>query len=124
MSQTLPDEEKNVFVETELFNENELDEEFVRASGPGGQHRNKVQSGVRLKHIPTGLVVMATERRTQSENRRVARERLAEKLAELNAPVIPRVETKPTRASKNKRVDSKTRRSEVKSLRKIRKEDW
>lgn len=113
-----------MFIETELFTENELDEKFVRASGPGGQHRNKVQSGVRLKHIPTGLVVMATERRTQSENRRVARERLAEKLAERNAPIIPRVETKPTRASKNKRVDGKTRRSEVKSLRKVRKEEW
>lgn len=123
MSQTLPDEEKKMFVETELFRESDLAEEFVRASGPGGQHRNTTMSGVRLTHVPTGLVIMATERRTQSENRRVARERLAEKLAERNAPVIPRVDTKPSRRAVNKRLERKSRRSEVKKLRTIRKED-
>lgn len=47
-----------------------------RASGPGGQHRNKTDSAVRLTHLPTGLVVTATESRSQHENRRVAHERM------------------------------------------------
>ena len=40
------------------------DEEFFVASGPGGQHRNRTESGVRLTHRPTGIVVLATERRS------------------------------------------------------------
>ena len=53
-----------------------------RATGPGGQHRNKTDSAVRLTHIPTGVVVTATEDRSQHVNRRVAWERLDAALAE------------------------------------------
>jgi hypothetical protein len=54
---------------------------FVRSGGPGGQHRNKVSSGVRLLHLPTGATAMALERRSQHENRRHALTRLRRALA-------------------------------------------
>jgi len=55
--------------------------ETYRASGPGGQHRNKTDSAVRLTHRPTGVSVTATERRSQHENRRVAMKRLRKAIA-------------------------------------------
>lgn len=54
---------------------------FVRRSGPGGQHRNKVESGVQLTFIPAGISAEANERRSQAENRRVALRRLRLQLA-------------------------------------------
>lgn len=51
-----------------------------RSSGAGGQHRNKTDSGVRLTHLPTGVVVTATEERSQHQNRTVAWERLIDRL--------------------------------------------
>ena len=59
--------------------------EFFRASGPGGQHRNKTASAVRLTHLPTGLVVEATEERCQHKNRAVAFQRLETRLKDLAA---------------------------------------
>jgi hypothetical protein len=55
--------------------------ETMRASGPGGQHRNKTESGVRMRHGPTGVVAQAFERRSQHENRAVAVRRLRENIA-------------------------------------------
>ncbi len=55
--------------------------ETYRASGPGGQHRNKRDSAVRLTHRPTGVVATATERRSQHENRRRAVKRLRKAIA-------------------------------------------
>jgi len=55
--------------------------ETYRASGPGGQHRNRTESAVRLTHIPTGVVVTATERRSQHENRHRALSRLRKAIA-------------------------------------------
>lgn len=59
----------------------ECDIRFVRRSGPGGQNRNKVETGVVLTHRPTGVVAEASERRSQSENRAVALFRLRVNLA-------------------------------------------
>jgi hypothetical protein len=52
-----------------------------RASGPGGQHRNKTDSGVRLRHRPTGLTAQGVERRSQHENRATALKRLRARIA-------------------------------------------
>ncbi len=59
------------------LNEAELDETFSHASGPGGQNVNKVATRVTLRHLPTGIVVTVQDTRSQADNRRLARERLA-----------------------------------------------
>jgi protein subunit release factor B len=64
----------------ESLNENELEEQFVRSSGPGGQNVNKVSTKVLLRHIPTSVTVTVQEGRSQAGNRRLARERLLELL--------------------------------------------
>lgn len=58
------------------LDEADIKEEFIRTSGPGGQHKNKVSSSVRLTHTPSGVSVVADGERRQSQNRAVARERL------------------------------------------------
>ncbi len=60
--------------------EADLTEQFIKASGPGGQHVNKTQSGVFLVHKPSGLKVKMTKERSQSLNRFFARRRLSELL--------------------------------------------
>jgi protein subunit release factor B len=93
----------------------ECEETFFVASGPGGQHRNKTESGVRLAHRPTGVVVTATERRSQAQNRGAALERLRARLQGLAHRPKPRRATKPTRGSKERRLSEKKRRGERKA---------
>jgi len=95
----------------------ECDQELFTAGGPGGQHRNKTASGVRLTHPATELSVTATERRSQSLNRRVALERLRRGLRVLARPVKVRRKTAPTEASRRRRRENKARLSAKKALR-------
>lgn len=98
--------------------ERDCDLEFFVAGGPGGQHRNKVETGVRLTHRPTGIVVTATERRSQSANRDAAFERMAEKLEKMQRPRKPRKATKPTAASRYQRIEKKRQKGKLKQSRK------
>jgi protein subunit release factor B len=68
--------------------------ETYRSSGPGGQRKNKTETAVRIKHLPSGITVIATEYRSQSQNRELAFERLRERLKKLNRPRKRRVPTK------------------------------
>jgi protein subunit release factor B len=97
--------------------ERDCDVEFFVAGGPGGQHRNKVETGVRLTHRPSGLVVTATERRSQSANREAAFERMAEKLEARQRVRKTRRATKPSAASKEARRKEKKKTSERKQAR-------
>lgn len=90
---------------------------FFIASGPGGQHRNRNATGVRLVHRPSGIVVTATERRSQAANVEVAFARLARRLEAASAVDAPRVPTRPSRGASVERRDTKRRRGTTKTLR-------
>jgi ribosome-associated protein len=95
----------------------ECEETFFTGSGPGGQHRNKTESAVRLVHRPTGVAVTATERRSQAQNRSAALARLRERLAALARRPKARRPTRPTRGAKERRLADKRRHGERKASR-------
>jgi len=90
---------------------------FLKAGGPGGQHRNKKETGVRLLHRPTGLVVTATERRERQQNLALAWERLERALERRRRKPKPRKKTRPTKASVARRLEAKSRRANIKRSR-------
>ncbi|MGC4115074.1 MAG: peptide chain release factor-like protein [Myxococcales bacterium] len=96
----------------------ECDLEFFTAGGPGGQHRNKTETGVRLRHRPTGFVVAATERRSQLQNRGAALERLRAKLLAFSHVAKKRKKTRPSLGSKRRRLEGKRRQGDKKRERK------
>ena len=96
----------------------DLEITHVKGSGPGGQNRNKRMSGVRVRHLPTGLTVTATERRSQPQNLSAALERLEEKIARYFYRAPKRIDTNPTKASDVKRFTKKRKTSDKKQMRK------
>ncbi len=91
--------------------------ETYRSRGPGGQRKNKTETSVRLRHLPTGMTVVATEHRYQSQNLKLAFQRLAERLQQLRQRKKRRIPTNvPLKALERKRED-KVRRSTRKRLR-------
>ena len=102
----------------------EVRAEYYRSRGPGGQRKNKKETAVRLKHLPSGLTVTATESRYQAVNKRRAFQRLQEKLKQLNKPVKMRIPHLVPPGEVLKRREEKKRLSQKKrGRRKIREED-
>jgi protein subunit release factor A len=87
--------------------EREVVIEVFRASGPGGQHVNKTQSALRITHLPSGVVVTSQDSPSQFRNRETAFRRLVERLKRLNVVPKKRVATRPTKASRERRIESK-----------------
>jgi ribosome-associated protein len=96
---------------------NEVEITAFKSSGPGGQHKNKTESAIRIKHLPTGIIVTASESRSQIKNRELAWQRLLEKLARRRQKRKPRLQTQPSRVAKEKRLAQKTQLSLKKQAR-------
>jgi len=128
-----------------VIDEREIEFDFIRSSGPGGQNVNKVSTAVRLRFDVRGagtlpldvrdrlirlagkrvgddgfLTIHARRCRTQESNRREAIERLVELVEKATEKPKPRRATKPTAGSRERRLDAKRRRGETKQGRKAR----
>lgn len=95
----------------------ECDVEAYRSSGPGGQKKNKTESSVRVRHLPTGIVRVATESRSQFRNREAALQRVWDALEARRRRPKPRVPTRPTAASRARRATAKRLAAARKRLR-------
>jgi len=94
----------------------EIEESFLKGSGPGGQKINKTSSAVQLKHLPTGIVVKSQETRSRQQNRKLARNILAEKLDHLEKGDQSRTAIKTERARAKKASASKKKNRKYRKL--------
>ena len=109
------------------ISETDLEENFARSSGPGGQNVNKVSTAVTLRHLPSGISVTVQDSRSQAVNRKLARERLldaierareGQRMAEIAKREKERRRKSPRPAAlKRKILDSKRKRSDLKKQR-------
>lgn len=104
-------------VSTMQWREQDVRIDYFRGSGPGGQHRNTSETGVRITHLPTGVVATATESRSRHMNLQRAMARLEEKLAARNRKRRPRIATRPGKAAIARRLDTKRKLSDKKKER-------
>jgi protein subunit release factor A len=88
------------------------------SGGKGGQHQNRTESGVRLVHLPTGVVVSSRKERSQHRNKEIALARLRERLEARHRKPAPRVPTRVPKREREKRLADKKKRSQVKKSRK------
>jgi protein subunit release factor B len=95
----------------------ECEVETFRASGPGGQHVNKTESAVRLKHTPSGVVVTSQQERSQHRNKALCLQKLRKKIERLNYRPAKRVPTRVPARVKKRTLEEKTRRGTIKRLR-------
>ena len=91
--------------------------EAFRASGPGGQGVNTTDSAVRVRHVPTGIVVVSREERSQLRNRERCIEKIREICRRRGRPPRPRKKTYVSAAQKRRRLEAKRARGQLKQLR-------
>ena len=88
-----------------------------RSGGPGGQHVNKTETGVRLTHLSTGIVVTCRQQRSQHQNKMSCLRKLRERVERLNHSPAKRVPTRRTRGAKERTLKEKARRADIKRSR-------
>jgi len=95
--------------------ESDLEESFIRGSGPGGQSINKTNNNVQLLHKPSGIQVKCQETRSLQQNRKIARKILLEKLDHLHNPGLSKEDLKRAREHERQRRRRKKARKAVSS---------
>ena len=100
-----------------LFSTDEVRVETFKASGPGGQHRNKRETAVRVRHLPSGITALATEHRSQARNKVLALRRLELKLRALRKKTKRRIPTSIPRSYKVNILAAKRHRGQIKRWR-------
>ena len=101
-----------------LFSFDEIRVDTFKSSGPGGQHKNKRESAVRVRHLPSGITALATEHRSQARNKELALRRLNVKLRALRKKKKRRIPTSIPRAYKENILAAKRHRAQIKKWRK------
>ena len=99
----------------DLLRECEID--TFRSSGPGGQHVNKTESAVRIKHLPSGVVATSRSERSQHQNKAQCLQKLRRRIEQMNHRPVKRIPTRVPQSVKIRTLEAKTRRARVKQRR-------